>query len=408
MKNRIVGLGVACIAAVVGCAHQNLPKPPAPVTAANAEPMSVDQAMQLIDARDDWRTFPPINVPRNPQEVALKDLTIVIDPGHGGQDGGATSTQRAGYKAGPTGEREAFMNLRVALLLERLLKDAGADVIMTRHGDDTIGLTERAQIANRSKRRRDGGTGADVFVSIHHNTADNRTSNYPSVWYHGEVDDNEPDMDVARYLSLELGKAMRTQNGKTSPILSSQLMYGSGFGVLRACNVPAVLCECSFYTDPAEEQRLRDGGYNLREAYAIYTGLCEWAYCGRPTQSTPTLTPTSDGLRLTTTLDEGIPQWWGSDRNRIVSSSVRVTIDGHVIPSEFEPLGRTLTANLPSSALSTTGAQHVLTIHHANLLGNHNWPQRYEITSSDGKTSVKDLPPRRPSRPPATRGSVPR
>jgi len=82
-------------------------------------------------------------------------------------------------------------------------------------------------------------------------------------------------------------------------------------------------------------------------------------------------------------------------------------LDGKAMPSDFEPLRRTLTANIPSSALGA-GAPHVLTIHHANLLGNHNSPQRYEITSSDGKTSVKDLPPRRPSRPPATRGSIAR
>src|SRR4051812_34769757 len=195
------------------------PPPPQPVSVS----MSVADAMKLIDAREDWTKRPPINVPRHPAEKFLKDLTIVIDPGHGGEDGGDTSTQPGGYKTWRGGEKEAHIKPCVALLLERLLKEAGCDVVMTRHGDDTIGLRARADVANNVKRRRDGGVGADLFVSIHHN-AGAKGSNYTSVWYHGSVDDNEPDLDVARYLALELGRAQRTQVAKTSPIFSSQLM----------------------------------------------------------------------------------------------------------------------------------------------------------------------------------------
>ena len=353
--------------------------------------------MRLIDARAEWTAHPPINVPRHPAEKFLADVTIVIDPGHGGTDGGNSSTKPAGYKAGRGGEKEAHINLRVALLLERLLKDAGVDVIMTRRGDDTIGLRERAEVANNAKRRRDGGTGADLFLSIHHN-AGSRTSNYTSVWYHGSVDDNEPDLDVARYIALELGRAQRTQVAKTSPVFSSQLMYASGFGVLRATNMPAVLLECSFFSDPDEEKRLKDAGYNLRQAYAIYVGLCEWAYCGRPTQTMPIVTTAGGGdkITLTTTLDEGLPAWWGSDRSRILRSSVNVTLDGKTLPIEFDELSRKLTATLPTGALS---GEHDIVIHHQNYLKNHNWPQRYAL--DDGK--IRQLPSRRPSRHPPRR-----
>jgi N-acetylmuramoyl-L-alanine amidase len=365
------------------------PPPPQPVS------MSVAEAMKLIDSRDDWTKHPPINVPRHPAEKFLKDLTIVIDPGHGGEDGGNSSTKPAGYKAGRGGEKEAHINLRVALLLERLLKDAGCDVVMTRHGDDTISLRARAEVANNVKRRRDGVIGADLFVSIHHN-AGSRGSNYGSVWYHGSVDDNEPDLDVARYLALELGRAQRTQVAKTSPIFSSQLMYGSGFGVLRATNMPAVLCECSFFSDREEEARLRDAGYNLRQAYALYTGLCEWAYCGRPTQTMPAVKSSGDAITLTTTLDEGLPPWWGVDRSRILRSTVNVTLDNKTVPIQFDELTRTLTATLPTAAMS---GEHDIVIHHENFLKNHNWPQRYAL--DDGK--IRQLPSRRPSRPSATR-----
>jgi N-acetylmuramoyl-L-alanine amidase len=411
---------------LVGCRPDKKPvvqpttRATTPATTRAAAPMSMDEAIRLIDRRAQWTDFPPIDVPRNPAEKYLNNLTIVIDPGHGGEDGGATSTKPAGYKAGPTGEREAYMNLRVALLLQKLLKDAGVNVIMTREGDDTIGLTERAEVANHAKRI-DGGIGADLFVSIHHNAGGGPTTNYTSVWYHGTVDDNEPDLDVARYLALELGKAMRTQVARSSPIFSSQLMYDGGFGVLRTCKVPGVLCECSFYTDPTEEQRLRDAGYNLREAYAIYNGLCAWAYCGRPTQSTPTVELADGSLRIMTTLSEGLPNWWGSDRSRILRSSIFATIDGKPAAIDFDPLTCRLIINAP--AAFGTG-EHVLTIHHANLMKNHNWPQRYGLkpVSEPGAVATTGAASRpagsgwsavplqslRPSQQPATRPTLQR
>lgn len=383
------------IVVLVGCAPKSKTASTHPVTVEARQPMSLDEAMRLIEARESWAAHPGINVPRHPAERFLKGMTICVDPGHGGTDGGQTSTRPAGYKAGPAGEKEAFMNLRVGLLLERLLADAGANVVMTRRGDDTVSLRRRAEIANDATRA-DGSGGADVFVSIHHNAGGGPTNNYTSVWYHGPVDDNEPDLDVARYIALELGRAIRTQVAKTSPIFSSQLMYDSGFGVLRWCDVPGVLVECSFFSAPDEEQRLRDSGYNLREAYAIYVALCEWAYAGRPTQTVPAVVSQDDAARLTTTLDEGLPPWWGADRSRILSSSVRVTFDGRPIPHEFDPLSRKVTASLPINAMR---GEHVVTVHHMNMLKNSNWPQRYLIR--DGKASP--LGARRPTRQPASR-----
>ena len=351
------------------------------------KPATVADAMKLLDHRDEWGTLPAANFPRYPAEQFLKGLTIVIDPGHGGTDGGNISTRPSIYKAGPRGEKEAFMNLRVGLLLERFLKDAGVNVIMTRHGDDTIGLKERRK-SPTTRRRLDGSVGADLFVSVHHN-AGGAKSNYPSVWFHGAVDDNEPDMDVARYIAFELGQQMHTKVGITSPIFSSQLMYNSGFGVLRACKVPAVLCECSFMTNPDEENRLRDAKYNLREAYAIYLGLCEWAYAGRPTQTTPIISAKNgEKMQISTTLDEGLPPWWGSDRNRIIASTVQLTLDGKSLEIHFDELTRVVTA---MCSVLTPSTSHLLVIHHANFLQNHNWPQRYELSVDDsGNVSAHD------------------
>ena len=369
---------------VPGCAKH------APLTG----PMPLEQAMKLIDARASWTSFSPINIPRHPAEKHLAGMTIVLDPGHGGD------AAKPNWKRGPTGVREAEMNLRVSLLLKRLLQDAGANVILTRESDTDLDLSDRAAIAN-SAIRPDGGTGADLFISIHHNAGGGPTTNYTSIWYHGQVDDNEPDLDAARYVAHALGRHIRTQVAKTSPVLSSHLMYDSGFGVLRACHVPAILCECSFYSDPVEEQRLRDAGYNLREAYAIYEGLCEYAYCGRPTQSTPKSESSTQGIRLTTTLNDGLPSWWGSNFNRIVTSTVTVTLDDKRIAFNYDKASKRITATLPPDV---TAGDHVLWIHHANMFKNHNWPQRYTVQVNRDDRGVQawivdTLPAARPTLP---------
>jgi N-acetylmuramoyl-L-alanine amidase len=371
--------------------------------AASAEPMPIDEAMKLIDARATWTDLPPIDVPRHPAEKYLRGMVIVIDPGHGGIDGGDSTTQPSGYKAGPTGVKEAHMNLRVSLLLRALLADAGAIVVMTREGDDTISLKQRAEVANQI-RRPDGGKGADLFISVHHN-ADGPKSNYTSIWYHGTVDNNEVELDVAQAIGHELGAAIRTDVGRTSPVLSSHLMYPSGFGVLRACNVPAILCECSFYTVREEEQRLRDAGYNLREAYGIYRGLCEYAYGGRPTQSAPVI-ERGEGSKvvLVTTLNDGLPRWWGVDRPRILKSTVDVEVNDEEVLYAFDPVTKELRASFEVS-----GPQAVVEIHHQNMFKHSNWPQRYAVRRAGGSEAltVEALPPirdtyRAPASKPAT------
>ena len=372
------------------------PPPPAtrpataPTTRPSAPRLSMEDAIKLIDARSEWTDFPPIDVPRHPAERFLRGMVIVLDPGHGGTDGGDASTQPAGYKEGSTGAKEAHMNLRVALLLRRLLHDAGATVVMTREGDDTISLQQRAEVANRIVRP-DGGNGADLFISVHHNASANRASNYSSVWYHGTVDHNEVELDVARYIGHALPAEIRTAAAKTSPVLSSHLMYPGGFGVLRACKVPGILLECSFFTNPAEEQRLQDAGHNLRAAYAVYRGLCEYAYGGRPTQSKPVV-EIGEGSRvaLLTTLSDGLPNWWGSDRPRIVRSTVDLEVDGRRIGFDFDPLTKELRASFDLTGDATT-----VVIHHQNMFKHSNWPQRFSVKRAPGTSNVtvEPLPP---------------
>lgn len=371
----------------------------------NAGPTAVDvvrsratleEAMALLDARQAWQEHPPLNLPRHPAERFLRGWVIVLDPGHGGD------AHIEGYKRGPTGAREAEMNWRVAVLLKRLLEDAGAHVTLTRDGDEEVSLVDRAAVANNIARP-DGGTGADLFLSLHHDaTSANPTRNHTVVWYHGEVDWSEPSLDVARYLAHHIARALRTNVGVTSPLNSDQLMYQGGFGVLRNLQVPGVLIEASFYSNPDEEQRLQDARYNLREAYAIYEALCEYAYGGRPTQTTPVAAVSEDGtITLTSTLDDGLPKnWWGSHRNRIITSTIAARLNNQPLPVRFDPASRTLTiTGLTRTQLERSPV--IISIHHANLFKHHNWPQRYRLTrTAEGQVTVEPVGPIRAKRVP--------
>ncbi len=306
----------------------------------------LEDAMARLEQRPDWTDRPDyaqLDLPRHPAERFLQGMIFVLDPGHGGD------AHLKNYKRGPTGVREAEINLRVAQLLRKLLTDAGVTVVMTREGDVDVSLPERARIAN-STPRPDGSLGADLFLSLHHNASESATTNYTSVWHHAGVDGAEVELDVARHLAMHLAAALRTDVGKVSPVLSDQLIYKNGFGVLRQCEVPAVLIESSFHSNPQEEQRLRDPHYNLAEAYAIYRGLCDYAWLGRPTQSMPVVQVEGDSLVITSRLNDGLPGgWWGGARQRTLTSSIHVKVGDAVVPWSYDEKTKTLTAKVKLS-----------------------------------------------------------
>ncbi|QDU72993.1 N-acetylmuramoyl-L-alanine amidase family protein [Mucisphaera calidilacus] len=383
-------VAVGLVFSLFACQPKPMPEPePEPVVVEPPafgeegwEPAPLEEAMARLQDRDAWDpdgVYLPI--PRHPAEKYLEGMVIVLDPGHGGK------ADVAGYKRGPTGVREAEMNLRVAFLLRELLEQAGCVVHLTREGEtsevanDAVKgtLKRRAEFANNIERP-DGGVGADLFISIHHN-ASRPTANFTSIWYHGESDWAEVELDVARHIAFNTFRTMQTyQAGLTSPLLSDQLMYESGFGVMRYTKVPAVLLELSFFTHPREEQRLRDPHYNLKEAYGIYLGLVDYAYGGRPTQSLPVATVAESELKIETTLDDGMPGWWGSDRQRILSSTMRVTIDGVAVPHTYDPATKVLhaTCAVPEAEADKPNVR-TLMVHHANYHKHHNYPQRFRL-----------------------------
>ena len=178
----------------------------------------------------------------------LKGVKIFIDPGHGGPEPGAV---------GPSGLREADVNLRVSLALRNCLREyGGAQVMMSRTDNVDLGLGERVTAANN--------WGADRFISVHHNASVNRDYNATETYAYYYADKTATDMQKKVHNRLLEGLGLRDGQARTA-----------GFYVLRNTSMPAILTEASYISNPYEEARLRDMGYTWREAYYIYLGIAD-------------------------------------------------------------------------------------------------------------------------------------
>ena len=191
---------------------------------------------------------------------AVSGKIICLDPGHGG------TAKTDSFREGPTGEREEWINLRVALLLQKMLEEKGAKVVMTRISDDTISLSRRAQIAKENN--------SDLFLSIHHNATADPKVNFPIIYFHGNASENKASV----ILGKEIGKALteKLYEGSTPvSIVSDHVIFSrSGTGVLRGTyGIPGVIAEASFFTNSGEEVRLKQTEYNRREAFAYSVAL---------------------------------------------------------------------------------------------------------------------------------------
>ncbi len=188
--------------------------------------------------------------------LPLAGKVIVIDPGHGG------SAATDSYRQGPTGEREEWIDLRVGILLKGLLEERGAKVLLTRSEDITFPLAERSKLAVDNR--------ADFFVSIHHNATADPSVNFPIIYYHGLASENIASVEFSRLLAKNLRKYMYKSKTHVSVVSDFTIFSASGASVLRGSyGIPGVLAEASFFTNPAEESRLKMQEHNLGEAIAF-------------------------------------------------------------------------------------------------------------------------------------------
>lgn len=243
------------------------------------------------------QSVPEQRVTRSLEGMSERPVIVAIDAGHGGEDPGSI---------GPTGLYEKSVTLPVAQQLADLINaDPGMKAVLVRTGDYGVQLTQRNRIARRAK--------ADMFISIH---ADAFTSPQPrgaSVWVlsrrrantelgrwlenreqHSELlggagevlSSNGDDPYLARTLldmsidsSMSGGfEAANLLLGRLSDVtrLHRREPQAASFAVLNSPDIPSVLVELGFISNPQEEQQLRSGAHQRRLAEALYEGTREF------------------------------------------------------------------------------------------------------------------------------------
>lgn len=178
---------------------------------------------------------------------SLANMVVVLDAGHGAHDSGA---------AGVAGMPEKSVNLDVVLRAEKLLKAAGARVLLTRGDDTFIPLDDRSGLANAKR--------ADVFVSVHCNSTANRNSANGTQTYYK----TPQSATLAAVMQTELVKSLEFKNGG---------VHTANFSVIRKSQMPSVLLELGFINHDREAALLATPEYRQKAAVAIAAGLRRYA-----------------------------------------------------------------------------------------------------------------------------------
>ena len=273
----------AASAAIQGSAAPAASSPPtaasplgAPPVAALPEPVHVPT--------------PPDVIPPEMQQRIDRLVVVAIDPGHGGEDPGAI---------GPSGLREKDVVLAVALKLrDRLNSVPGMRAMLTRDADFFVPLHERVRKARRVQ--------ADLFVSIHADAffkpeargasvfalSQKGASSAAARWMaqkenaadavggvNVEVKDPQVmqtllDMSTAAQIkdSLRIGREVLERIGHVGRLHKGEVEQ-AGFAVLKAPDIPSILVETAFISNPQEEAKLRDGAYQDQLVEALHTGI---------------------------------------------------------------------------------------------------------------------------------------
>ena len=206
----------------------------------------------------------------------LKDRIICLDPGHGDTAG------KDNFRVGVSGEREEWINLRVSVILKKMLEDVGVKVIITRTEDVDVDLAYRANKAIENY--------ADIFISIHHNGTPDRDVDYPLVFFYGKASENPASIDFAKILEKNFKKRLNFKHMMSgfslndAGIYSDHLIYKEGFAVIRKTYpyMPSAIGEASFFSNPTQEQHLKQKEYNELEAQAYFDTLVEYFSKGLP------------------------------------------------------------------------------------------------------------------------------
>lgn len=195
--------------------------------------------------------------------LPISNRIIGIDPGHGGVDPGAVSK---------TGVKEDDINLKIALKLKRFIEQSGGIAIMTREEDvglytnksKTLRQMKTEDLINRKKLILDSD--CEVFVSIHLNS-------FTKARYYGAqtfyMKDHQISLDMANIIQGELRNVLDEKNNRQPE--AREDVY-----LLKDMNIPTVLVEGGFLSNPLEEKLLITEEYQEKIAWTIYVGIMKY------------------------------------------------------------------------------------------------------------------------------------
>lgn len=183
-------------------------------------------------------------VPVNAKVTNDTEKIILIDPGHGGIDGGAKSKN---------GTIEKDINLKIALKLKACLEEKGYAVYMTRDSDEglyqkgnTVREKKREDLKNRAKMKSD--TSCDIFISIHQNMFPQSKCFGAQVWFAS----NDKSYNLATLVQNSLKETINDKNKRVAkPAEEAYLILRDKY------DGASILVECGFLSNPEEEQRLK-------------------------------------------------------------------------------------------------------------------------------------------------------
>jgi N-acetylmuramoyl-L-alanine amidase len=221
--------------------------------------------------------------------LGLKIGRIVIDPGHGGHDTGTI---------GPNGLEEKDLVLEVGRRLGRLLETRlGAEVVYTRKDDTFIPLETRTAIANQQR--------ADLFISIHANSSHDSAARGVETYYLNFTSSPEAlevaarenavseksiyelqdlvkkialkeKIEESREFAGDVQESLHSGLAAKSPAIRNRGVKKAPFIVLIGANMPSILAEISFVSNPADEHRLETTEYRQRIAESLYHGIAKY------------------------------------------------------------------------------------------------------------------------------------
>ncbi|MDJ0701000.1 MAG: N-acetylmuramoyl-L-alanine amidase [Woeseiaceae bacterium] len=228
-----------------------------------------------------------------------RDIVIAIDPGHGGHDPGAVGR-------GKTREKDIVLSIS-RLLAERINAEPGMKAVLVRGGDYYVDHRKRTDIARRNQ--------ADLFVSVHADAVEDRRARGASVYalsHKGASDEearllaqrenaavsiggvqiSDKEDDIAAVLldlsqtaslsaSLDVGNHVARELGRVGR-MHRKTVQQAGFLVLKSPDMPSILVETAYISNPDEEKKLRSKSHQGKLANAILAGVRNYFYTNPP------------------------------------------------------------------------------------------------------------------------------